>query len=179
MAKKNAIVSSELATYEPQISDEDLVEQDLGFPPFWCPSEEKTKDGDYGKFFARLVGSDDSDPNFRRWVFEALHETLGHKGGGDDGEDVIVKSGEFFTMTKYGGLERLREFGGLRVRITALKKVPHFVKAKGTMGSRWVFEVKLHKEDVATLDQRREAAVSGPPAPKALGARSVEGSAAS
>jgi hypothetical protein len=165
MAKKSAPGTVTVdESFEPKM-DGEMVEEMLGFPPYWEPADEKNAKGHYGSFFATVVGFDDSDEEFERWVFQAKHKTLCHKGPADDQEEVIIEAGEFFSVSNYAQL-RLSQYMGLDIKLTVEDKVD--VK-KGKM---WVWKLETTKETHALLMQRRQGTVNAAMAKSAEAAAS-------
>ena len=137
--------------FEPKIEGE-MVEHLLGFPAYWSPTDEPNANGHFGAFYATLIGFDDSDEEFERWVFQAKHKLLCHRGTVEEQEDVIVNEGEFFSVSNYAQL-RLKQYEGLDVKLTAVEKVD--VK-KGKM---WNFKCETTKETAKVLAARRQGIV--------------------
>ncbi len=105
-------------------------EEQLGFPPYFKAAIGKG-------FFARVITVDVRDPEFIRFVLQYLGmpndfkkptqlDTTTplkcQKGKKDDAEDVMVKPGEFFTTSNYGGLP-LENFLGESATIACTGKV--------------------------------------------------------
>lgn len=91
MAKKEAVREDGLP-----VDFENWETEKLGdFPPYWNVEEGK-------QVYAKAIGVDYRDPDFRRIILEAQADTECQRGpNDDDAETVIVPKGEFFTMSEY------------------------------------------------------------------------------
>ena len=92
-------------------------EENLSLPPYWVT--------DIGKqFAARVIDLDNGDPEFPRYVLEALAPVDCQSGKREEAEDVHVKIGEFFTCSTYAGLPLARYIGcRVVVKCTGTRKV--------------------------------------------------------
>lgn len=72
-------------------------EEQVGFAPYWNPEP--------GKFFVGTpVARDERDPSFLRYLIKAGMDTDCKRGPVDDAEPVLVKKGEFFSVSVYYAL---------------------------------------------------------------------------
>src|SRR5579864_885525 len=79
-------------------------EENLSLPPYWVC--------DVGKqFAARVIDLDNQDPEFPRYILEALAPVECQTGKRDEAEDVHVKPGDYFTCSTYAGLPLFRYIG--------------------------------------------------------------------
>jgi hypothetical protein len=119
-------------------------EENLSLPPYWVTAIGK-------QFAARVIDLDNADPDFPRYVLEALAPVDCQNGPRDEAEDVHVKTGEFFTCSLYAGLP-LGRYIGCRV----------LVECVGTRKTKqpqpmYVFKMVMHPEDKAMVMQDRKA----------------------
>ncbi len=121
-------------------------EENLSLPPYWVAAEGK-------EFAARVIDLDNADPEFPRYVLEALAPVDCQNGPREEAEDVHVKIGEFFTCSLYAGLP-LGKYVGARVLIkcTGRRKT----KQPQPM---YVFSMVMHPEDKRMVMQERKAIV--------------------
>jgi hypothetical protein len=125
---------------------EGFSSEQISFPPYLNPAVGL-------KFLAVPISLDDRDPEFPRWVCEARHSLECEKGSKDEKEDVVVRAGEFFTMSVYAALP-LERFVGLKclIQCTGVKDV-------GRPQPMFVFDLKLSADDKKLLaNERRERA---------------------
>lgn len=150
---------------------EKAVVQNLGFPPFWAPSEKKNDAGHHGEFHARVIAFDNRDPKMNRWVFQLIEDTLVcGQGDAEHRVEIEVNPGDFFTTSDYAAFMTLDDFLGLDVYITALSKERMATDARKTM---WKWELVTSPEVDAIVRKRREnkrrqLAANGQPAPKQM-----------
>lgn len=130
------------------LPEDDKVEQLLGFPAYWAPSKTPNAKGNHGVFFATLVGNDDSDPDFERWIFTAKHPILCHRGPVGEQEPVVVQPGQFFSVAKAVQL-RLQKYMGFDVQLTAVRK-----DDIGGGQTMWVYKLDTDKETAKRLAER-------------------------
>lgn len=121
-------------------------EENLSLPPYWTTEVDK-------EFAARVIDMDNADPDFPRYVLEALAPVECQNGPRDEAEPVHVKTGEFFTCSLYAGLP-LHRYIGCRV----------LVKCIGTRKTKqpqpmYVFSMVMHPDDKKMLMQDRKALV--------------------
>jgi hypothetical protein len=133
------------------LPETDTVEQVLGFPAYWEPSDEPNANGNHGVIYATVTGFDDSDPDFERWIFTAKHTTRCFKGPVGDQKEIIVQPGQFFSVANKVQL-RLKPYIGLDVQLTAKDKVK--IDGGKTM---WNFRLDVTKETAKLLTERRVA----------------------
>ena len=119
-------------------------EENLSLPPYWVAEVGK-------EFAARILDIDNADPEFPRYVLEALAPVECQNGPREEAEDVHVKVGEFFTTSLYAGLP-LGKYIGARVVIkcTGRRKT----KQPQPM---YVFTMIMHPEDKRMVMQDRKA----------------------
>lgn len=129
---------------------ENWVDEQVGFPPYWNPTEGK-------KFAARVMARDERDLNFVRYVLQALHLTPCQNGPADDAEQIKVKKDEFFTISDYSGLP-LHEFFGEVVIVEALRKRKLAAnEANPQKRDLWVWSVKVSPETKKKLAEKRKS----------------------
>lgn len=123
-------------------------EENLSLPPYW-----KLDRGDHlGKgFAARVIMLDDSDPDFPRYVLEALAPVHCFTGPRDEAVPVDVKIGDYFTCSTYAGLP-LHRYIGCRV----------VVQCDGTRKTdqpqpMYTFRMVMHPEDKKMVMDDRKA----------------------
>lgn len=88
-------------------------EEQIGFAPYWSPEE--------GKYFVgQVAGKDMRDPEFVRYLIQASVDTECQRGPVDGAERVLVKKGEFFSISVYYSLADM--FDLLLERFTAVGK---------------------------------------------------------
>jgi hypothetical protein len=100
-----------------------------GFPPYWLPEA--------GAKWAGSVIMKDESGDFERYVVRATRPVMCQKGSGDEQERVLVKAGEFFTLSMYSNLQ-LERFIGLGELIVICKGQ---ITAKTPAGFVWAFRV--------------------------------------
>lgn len=129
-----------------------FIEQQVGgFPPYWNP-----KIGD--KFFATVVGKDDSDPEFERYVLQAKRPLKCARGKRGEQDEVIVNPGEYFTCSVYAALP-LARYIGFDVFVT--------VKGQRDVGRpqpMWVFTLAVSPETHKALMAKEQTRALGPKA---------------
>lgn len=75
-------------------------EEQVGFAPYWNPEKDKW-------FYARIIEKDERDPEFVRYLMQAGVDTPCKRGPAEGAEDVMVKKGEYFTISVYFSLQDL------------------------------------------------------------------------
>jgi len=131
-----------------QFDTSNWVDEQVGFSPYWNP--------DNDKFFIGAVSArDERDPEFIRYLIKAAVDTECKRGSDENAEDVLVKAGEFFTVSVYYSLRDLFDFyleSGLRpfIKVTALKEVK--TKNKNTC---WTWRVQISPKDKAVVEKKR------------------------
>ncbi len=121
-----------------------FVEEQISFPPYWT--------AEVGKwFYAMPVDTDTRDPQFGRYVCQAMSDLMCSTGPKDDRNDVLVRKGDFFTTSMYTGLP-LDKYIGTGV----------FVKCTGTRETKQpndmlVFTLAVSPEDKKLLLNDRKA----------------------
>jgi hypothetical protein len=109
MAKTNVTPDQKNAAVDPNVAMSDFEKQimsqlvgweeiETGFPPYWKP--------EIGKMIlGKVCVVDFRDPSFPRVVLQATKVAIPCQRGPVEGaEDVLVKPGEFFTMSEYAAL---------------------------------------------------------------------------
>lgn len=122
-----------------------FVKEQIAFPPYWNPSE-----GAKIYFIPRM--RDNADPEFPRYVCQALMDMQCHQGPVDDQEEVLVKKNDHFTLSTYAALP-LEIYFGTAVLVTVVKKR----KIQGGKRDLWLFELMVSPEDRVLLDKKRVA----------------------
>lgn len=142
----NATNTAATGTSIDDVNLEGYVEESVGFNPYW-----KAEEG--ASFFGTVLAFDDHDPNFKRWTLQSHCDLECFQGSKADGEAILVKKGEFFSVSDYGGLP-LSRFYGLQVFVTAREKVT--IKGGRTL---WKWQVRVDPKVKALLDAKREELV--------------------
>lgn len=121
-----------------------LVNDQIGFPPYWNPAVGK-------KFAGKVLMRDERDPDFVRYVIEAGVRHQCQEGPSDEARPVIVDKGMTFNVSDYAGLP-LDDYFGHTVVVTAIRKVP-------IDGGKevWKFELKTTPEGREQAKQLRGA----------------------
>jgi hypothetical protein len=120
------------------------------FLPYW--------EADVGKSIdVRIVGVDQRDPAFVRYVFESIQNAPISccKGSKEEQTPVLVQKGEQFTSSRYAGLSGLHEYIGLecRLRVKGTRKT-------GQASPMFVFSIGTTPETRAELQRRRLASAA-------------------
>jgi hypothetical protein len=119
-------------------------DENLSLPPYWVTAEGK-------QFAARVIDLDNQDPDFPRYVLEALAPVECQSGKRDEAEDVHVKIGEFFTCSMYAGLPLFRYIGcRVLVECTGTRKV-------NQPQPMYVFRMVMHPDDKKMVAEDRKA----------------------
>lgn len=172
MSKKNASVTEpELPTVnvvDPGVDldalEKEFVEQQVGFAPYWNPFIG-------GRFYAtpEAIDIDKDDPDFIRYVLKSHINLTCYTGPADDAKEVLVKAGDYFTISAYAKLP-LQKFIGVPVMA---KVIAELDIGKGK--TMWDFEVRVSASDDKLLRAKREelglAALKRPSDPKAIEAK--------
>lgn len=132
----------------PTIDETDYEEVQIGFAPYFSPSEG-------AKFKGRLVDADATNPEFIRFTFIAESPTECFRGPSDDQESVLVKQGEAFTVSAYAQI-KFEEYGGMSMIVGFKEKV----KTSTAGRSVWLMSLKLHKDDYKILQARKFESMS-------------------
>jgi hypothetical protein len=134
--------------------------EQIGFPPYWNPT---MKEDDHGKtipgtgnaFLAIPIDTDERNPEFKRYVLEAVRPITCRKGPADDAEEILVQQGEFFTCSVYAALP-LEQYYGIPVFVQPVRKrkLPpsQEVNQKRDL---WDFSLKVSPADKKKLKERR------------------------
>lgn len=134
-------------------SFEGWEEEQVGFAPYWNPEE--------GKFFyGKVVARDERDPDFMRYLVQALMPHQCKRGAADDAEDVLVGTNEYFSISVYYSLSEPFDFAlenftakgdPMPMKVTAIKKV----KTKAGQPC-WTWKMHLPPEYKKKLQAARE-----------------------
>lgn len=122
------------------------------FPPYWRGDEGST-------FTAKVVQRDDSNPDFERYVLQALRPVQCFRGPKNGATEVMVAKGDLFTCGIWTNLN-LDGLIGLEVFVKAKPNI----KANTPAGFVRDFEVILSPESRKILTERR----MGNPVPSEL-----------
>lgn len=96
------------------------VEEQTGFPPYWNP--ELANPGEVCKRFQGIViGKDDRDPDFIRFVLKATKTIMCGEGPKDDKADIEVQEGQYFSVSDYVALP-LEKYIGHEVLVMSVSK---------------------------------------------------------
>ena len=125
------------------------VTEQTGFAPYWNPVEGAS-------FFGIVVEKDERDPEFVRYLMKAVCDTPCKTGSEDNEEDVLVKAGDYFTVSVYFSLQGLFDFyleNGINtvMKVTAKKQVP----TKKTGRKVWQWQVQVSPKDKQLADRKR------------------------
>lgn len=147
MAKKETVREDGLP-----VDFENWETEKLGdFPPYWSPAT-----GD--QVYAKAIGVDYRDPEFRRIILEAQADTECLKGPKADAETVLVPKGEVFTMSEYALVSSQIGFL-IQLGIPFVLKCGEEVKsAKNPKQSYFQWELKMAPESRKALQQARVSA---------------------
>jgi hypothetical protein len=122
-------------------------DEQLRFPPYWTADVGK-------KFYAMMVDVDTRDPEFHRFVLQALHSLPCATGGKNAREDVVVENGDFFSMSVYAALP-LDRYVGMKVLVEVTGTQP-----TGQPQDMYVFKLKISEADKLLLTQERKERVA-------------------
>lgn len=118
------------------------VEQ-TGFPPYWNPGEGKA-------FKGVVIGLDNKDESFQRFALRATSPLMCQRGPADESEEVLVKPGEYFSVSAYAALP-LEKYIGVEVYV-AVKGKRKLQDAK----TLWEFTVMISPESRKILADREQ-----------------------
>lgn len=144
----------ETTTPAETLADDEFVEQPIGFRPYWKPFEDKNELGHFGSFIGKLVMFDATRLGYESWVFEACQPVKCFTGAKKERKEVLVETGQPFSVGSWKQLDALKDYFGLKVKITAESKTT--LKDGNTV---WNWQLQVAKSDVAALNQRRAEAV--------------------
>ncbi len=154
-----------------------FVEEQTGMPPYWTPDEEAHNEGVIQGFYARVIGRDDGDPAFPRFVLQAGQDMTAMQGGGDDAHEVDVPKGGFFTCSVYAGLPLERYIG---IPVIVQVKAKRAINTKQGRRTIWDWTLRVPESAQKILDERRqraaEAAISQGAAMRSRGLPATNGS---
>lgn len=131
--------------------EEQLVEEQTGFPPYWNPG--------IGKWFkATVMNRDERDPDFIRYHLLALAPVVCAKGPSDDAEEIEVQPGEFFTCSAYAALP-LDKYFGIDIKVITYKtrKLPGNDASKGVKRDLFEFKILVTPDTRNLLEAGRKA----------------------
>lgn len=149
------LTEEEIARLMNEGEEEQLVNEEVGFPPYWNPG--------IGKMFkATVMKRDDRDPDFIRYHLLALAPVICAKGPADDSEEILVNEGEFFTCSAYAALP-LDEYFGIDVKVITWRKrkLEGNEASKGAKRDLYEFKIGVTGDTKNMLDAARkhEAAI--------------------
>lgn len=134
--------------------------EQIGFPPYWNPTMQeddkgKTVAGTGNAFLAIPIDKDERNPEFKRYVLEAIHPIMCKKGPAEDAEEILVQVGEFFTCSVYAALP-LEDYYGIPVYVRPVRKRKLAPTAEiNQKRDLWDFELKVSPADKKRLKERR------------------------
>lgn len=129
-------------------------EEQVGFAPYWNPEENKF-------FVGTVVARDERDPEFLRYLIKAAVDTQCKRGPVDEAEEVLVKKGEFFSISVYHALAEPFDFilenftskgEDLLTKLTAVKET----KTKTQGRTVWQWKMHLPPEHKKKLNAMKE-----------------------
>ena len=128
---------------------ENWEEEQVGFAPYWGPAEMKW-------FYGQVVDKDERDPEFVRYLIRAGVDTQCQRGPVEDAEEVLVKAGEYFTISVYYSLQGAFDFyleTGIKpwMKVTAIKTT-ETSKSGRTV---WHWKLVVSPEDKKRLNAAR------------------------
>lgn len=143
------IENAPMSDFEKQIAAQiaNWEVENTGFPPYF--------DMEVGKgFLGKVVALDYRDPKFPRIIFQATTIAIPCKRGPvDDAEEVLVKPGEFFTMSAYASCT---DALGMAIDLEVYLKATGKRKLSGVdPRNMFDFEMKVSPEDKKVLNARR------------------------
>jgi hypothetical protein len=121
------------------------TDRQVTFVPYWHPNQ-----GD--KFYGKIVGIDMRNPEFVRLQFQCLQNELKcQRGPVAEGNEVIVRKGENFSMSVYSALADELTFQ-LQSGISPPTFIEAQKKVKTSSGKDcWQFRCRVSPEDNAKL----------------------------
>lgn len=125
-------------------------ELQTGFAPYWNPEPNSW-------IFAQIAEKDERQEDFTRYLLRAGVDTKCKRGPADNAEDVIVKKGEYFTISVYFALQGLFDLfleTGLSpwLRIESVAKV----KTKTPGQTTWTWKIMCSPEDRKKIEAKKE-----------------------
>lgn len=158
MAKEPKNAPPENAVSAANVPPEGWDKAQTSFPPYWEPKDNvvdpKSNDGWVN---ARFLGTDDSDPEFERHVFQALHD-INCKQGSKKGKtvvDVPVHKGDLFTVSVYATF-RISRFVNDEIWFRCIGEKP----ANTPSGFVWDFDVRVPPGKAALLARSEEKQIA-------------------
>lgn len=164
----------------PTFDTKNWTEEQVGFAPYWKP-----KKGE--KIICRLVQKDEPEDSFVRYLMQAGQDINCFRGGNQNADDdengensddektsaepVLVKKGEYFTVSVFYSLQGLFEFyltSGLKpwMELQATDKV----KTSKPGRKAWQWKLRVDPKDKKKADSLRAAIEA-----KKLAAKNGEG----
>lgn len=136
----------------PTIDTTDWIDERFGFAPYWNPNEGES-------IVCKLVARDDRDPEFVRFLVEALAPTKCFTGPKEDAKPELVEAGQTFTLSAYYSVDqKFSEYMELGVfptlQLTAAEKIKLKKDPRKTV---WKFTAKLHPDTAKQLSAARQA----------------------
>lgn len=134
--------------------------EQIGFPPYWNPSMKLDEKGktipETGNSFLGIpIDLDERNPDFPRYVIEAIRPIICKKGPAEDAEEILVKPGEFFTCSNYAALP-LKEYFGYEVWVAPSRKRKLAANEENPQKrDLWDFDLKVSPKTKLLLKQRR------------------------
>lgn len=135
--------------------------EQIGFPPYFNPTMKedekgKTIPGTGNYFLAIPIDLDERNPEFKRYVLEAVQAIECKKGPADDAELITVQPGEFFTCSVYAALP-LEDYFGYPIFVRPVRKRKLAANEENPQKrDLWDFELKVSPETKKLLKQRRQ-----------------------
>ena len=138
------------------------TDRQVSFAPYWHPEP-----GD--KFYGKIVAIDMRNPEFVRLQFQCLQPELAcQRGPAAEGNEVLVKKGENFSMSVYSALADELTFQ-LQSGVSPATLIEAQKKVKTSTGKDcWQFRCRVSPEDNAKLvalypawQKERAQAISG------------------
>jgi hypothetical protein len=127
------------------------------FPPYWNPGDHAADpNSEDGWVHARFLGVDDSDPEFKRNVFQAMGPVQCQQGSSKHGTStkVDVNPGELFTVSVYATF-RVDRFTNEEMWFRCIGKK----EANTPAGFVWDFDVRVPKGKAALTSGEAKAAL--------------------
>lgn len=128
-----------------EVFDFEGDEEQIGFPPYWKPEAGR-------RLKAMVVGLEEPDATFDRFVLRAAHSVRCQRGPAEKAAEVQIKPGQFFTMSVYSGLP-LQKYIGYEVQLEATEKEENVTKDGHPM---WRFRLILAPKVKALFEASQE-----------------------
>lgn len=145
-----SLTEEEIARLMNEGEEEQLVNEETGFPPYWQPG--------IGKVFkATVMSRDDREPDFIRYHLLALAPVMCAKGPADDSEEILINPGEFFTCSEYAALHLHKYFGmDIKVVTWRKRKLDANEASKGVKRDLYEFKIGVDNTTKQILDGARK-----------------------